>query len=92
MGRGLCRRFFIAGRRGGQFRGLPGWGGSWILFGSALVCLSRFDRWVSFPLLAAMMFAAARSYFSVAPVRARDRYAILASYVSIPLALWPTFK
>lgn len=79
------------GRRGGRFRGLPEWGGFWVLFGVLLLCLSRTHRWVSFPLLALFMFAALRAYFSVAPVRPRDRYAILASYLAIPLALWPAF-
>ena len=79
------------GRRGGRFRGLPGWGGFWVLFGILLICLSRAHRWVSFPLLALVMFSALRAYFSVAPVRPRDRFAILASYLAIPFALWPAF-
>jgi predicted CDP-diglyceride synthetase/phosphatidate cytidylyltransferase len=37
------------------------------------------------------MFAALRAYFFVAPVRPRDRYAVLATYLSIPFALWPAF-
>jgi predicted CDP-diglyceride synthetase/phosphatidate cytidylyltransferase len=55
------------------------------------VLLSRSNRWIAFPLLAFMMFASLRAYFSVAPVRPRDRYAILVSYVAIPLILWPAF-
>jgi len=81
----------ITGRRGGRFRGLPEWGGFWVLFGLLLLVLSRAHRWVSLPLLALFMFAALRAYFSVAPVRPRDRYAILASYLAIPFALWPAF-
>lgn len=79
------------GRRGGRFRGLPEWGGFWVLFGILLICLSRAHHWVSFPLLALFMFAALRAYFSLAPVRPRDRYAILVSYLAIPFALWPAF-
>lgn len=82
---------FSTRRRGGRFRGLPGWVGLWWLMATVLVLLSRFDRRVSFPLLAFMMFASLRAYFSVAPVRPRDRYAILVSYLAIPLILWPAF-
>jgi len=81
----------IWGRRGGRFRELPGWSAFWLLFGLLLVCLSRLAPWVSFVLLAMWMFAALRSYFFVAPVRPRDRYAILATYLSVPFALWPAF-
>lgn len=81
----------LAGRRGGRYRALPGWLGSWVLFAALLVCLSRAHRWVSFPILGAAMFAALRQYFFVAPLRPRDRLAILAAYVSIPLVLWPAF-
>ena len=82
---------FATRRRGGRFRGLPGWAGLWWFMATILVLLSRSDRWIAFPLLAFMMFASLRAYFSVAPVRPRDRYAILVSYLSIPLILWPAF-
>lgn len=82
---------FLTRRRGGRFRGLPGWVGLWWFIAAVLVLLSRSDRRIAFPLLAFMMFASLRAYFSVAPVRPRDRYAILVSYLSIPLILWPAF-
>jgi len=78
-------------RRGGRFRGLPGWVGLWWIVAAVLYALSRADRRVSFALLAFMMFASLRAYFSVAPVRPRDRFAILVSYIAIPLVLWPAF-
>jgi len=81
----------VWGRRGGRFRELPGWSGFWLLFGLLLVCLSRLPAWISFILLAMWMFAALRAYFFVAPVRPRDRYAILATYLAVPFALWPAF-
>jgi len=83
---------FLTRRRGGRFRGLQGWVGLWWVMAAVLVLLSRADRRISFPLLAFMMFASLRAYFSVAPVRPRDRYAILFSYLSIPLILWPAFS
>lgn len=79
---------FLTRGRGGRFRGLPGWVGLWWFMAAVLVLLSNSRRWISFPLLAFMMFASLRAYFSVAPVRPRDRYAILVSYLSIPLILW----
>ena len=82
---------FLTRRRGGRFRALPGWAGLWWVMATVLVLLSRSNRWIAFPLLAFMMFASLRAYFSVAPVRPRDRYAILVSYLSIPLILWPAF-
>jgi len=82
---------FVTRRRGGRFRALPGWAGLWWFMAIILVLLSRSNRWISFPLLAFMMFASLRAYFSVAPVRPRDRYAILVSYLAIPLILWPAF-
>jgi len=81
----------VAGRRGGRFRGLPGWAGFWFVFAGVLISLSRLKPWISFPLLGLLMFAALRSFFFVAPVRPRDRYAILASYLAIPFALWPAY-
>ncbi|NIM01117.1 MAG: hypothetical protein GTN89_09415 [Acidobacteria bacterium] len=82
---------FVTRRRGGRFRALPGWAGLWWVMATVLVLLSRSNRWIAFPLLAFMMFASLRAYFSVAPVRPRDRYAILVSYLAIPLILWPAF-
>ncbi len=78
-------------RRGGRFRELPGWAGFWTLAAIVLISLSHAPKPLSFSLLAALMFAALRTYFFIAPVRPRDRYAILASYLSIPFALWPAF-
>ncbi|MCP3978436.1 MAG: hypothetical protein GY716_03760 [bacterium] len=82
----------IAGRRGGRFRGLPGWSGWWVAFAVELVLLSQAPRYVSFPLLGISMFAALRAYFFVAPLRASDRYAILAAYLAIPIALVPAYS
>jgi len=82
---------FLTRRRGGRFRALPGWAGLWWVMATVLVLLSRSSRWIAFPLLAFMMFGSLRAYFSVAPVRPRDRYAILVSYLAIPLILWPAF-
>jgi predicted CDP-diglyceride synthetase/phosphatidate cytidylyltransferase len=81
----------VVGRRGGHYRGLARWGGFWIAAAVALVVMSRAPRWVSFALLASLMFASLRTYFSVAPVRRRDRYAILFSYLLIPFALVPAY-
>ena len=83
---------FVAARRGGRFRGLPGWVGFWGFFAPLLVLLSRAHRSISVPLLGALMFAALREYFFLAPLRPRDRWAILLTYVSIPLALYPAFQ
>jgi predicted CDP-diglyceride synthetase/phosphatidate cytidylyltransferase len=80
-----------AARRGGRYRGLPGWVGSWVVFAAVLISLSQWPRWISFPTLGVLMFAALRGYFYVAPVRSGDRYAVLATYLSIPLALWAAF-
>ena len=81
----------VTGRRGGRFRALRAWSGFWVLFAVILAALSLAPRWVSFPMLAMLMFATLRAYFSVAPVRPRDRYAILASYLAVPVALYPSF-
>jgi len=81
----------LSRRRGGRFRELPGWAGFWAFAAVVLISLSLAPKYVSFPILAVMMFAALRTYFFVAPVRPRDRYAILASYLSVPFALWPAF-
>jgi predicted CDP-diglyceride synthetase/phosphatidate cytidylyltransferase len=78
-------------RRGGRFRGLPGWVGFWVVFAAILVSLSRLPPWISLTMLGLLMFAALRTYFFVAPVRPRDRYAMLAAYLAIPFALYPGF-
>jgi len=78
-------------RRGGRYRALPGWVGVWTAFAGLLICLTHAPRWVSYPLLALLMFATLRGYFYVVPLRPRDRYAVLASYLAIPLVLWPAF-
>ncbi len=81
----------VSRRRGGRLRELPGWALFWSAFAAILIALGRLPRWVSFPALAVLMFAALRTYFFVAPVRRSDRYAILAAYLSIPFALWPAY-
>lgn len=82
---------FLLARRGGRFRALPGWVGFWVFFGTVLVALSRANPWVSFPLLAVTMFLGLRQYFFLTPVRPQDRWALVASYLTIPLGLWPAF-
>jgi len=96
--RALAAMLFIAvvvslatGRRGGRFRGLTGWAVFWVGFAILLACLTHAPRWASFPLLAALMFASLRAYFFVAPVRPSDRRAIIASYLAIPLVLYPVY-
>jgi len=54
-----------------------------------LISLSRLSPWISLTMLGLMMFAAQRTYFFLAPVRVRDRYAMLAAYVAIPISLSP---
>ena len=81
----------VSRRRGGRLRELPGWALFWSAFSAILIALGRLPRWVSFPALAVLMFAALRTYFFVAPVRRGDRYAILAAYLSVPFALWPAY-
>ena len=78
-------------RRGGRFRGLPGWVGFWVVFAGILVSLSRLEPMISLTMLGLLMFAAMRTHFFLAPVRPRDRYAMLAAYVAIPFALYPGF-
>lgn len=78
-------------RRGGRFRGLPGWVGFWVVFAGILVSLSRLQPLISLTMLGLLMFAALRTHFFLAPVRPRDRYAMLAAYVGIPFALYPGF-
>lgn len=77
-----------ATRRGGQFRGMPGWSGFWVGFAGLLICLSHLPVFISFPVLGLAMFAAVRAYFSIAPLRPRDRNVILLAYVAVPAALW----
>ncbi len=87
-GLGVCGLVVLTmRRRGGRFRGLPGWLGFWALFAGILVSLSRLWPWVSLSMLGLVMFATLRRYFFLAPVRPRDRYAMLAAYLAIPLAL-----
>jgi predicted CDP-diglyceride synthetase/phosphatidate cytidylyltransferase len=40
-------------------------------------------------MLGLLMFAALRTHFFVAPVRPRDRYAMLVAYLAIPFSLYP---
>ena len=81
----------VTRRRGGHFRGLPGWVGFWAVFAGILVSLSRLQPWISLTMLGLLMFVGLRAYFFVAPVRPRDRYALLAAYLAIPVALYPGF-
>ena len=74
--------------RGGRFRALPGWSGFWIFFGLLFVILSRVTHWISFPLLGLMLLGALREYFYLAPLRPKDRWAILFAYLSVPIALY----
>lgn len=83
---------FLAGRRGGRFRGMPGWVGFWVFFGGMLVALSRAKPEYSFPLLAVFMGYGLRRYFSLAPVRPPDRWAILSMYAAVPVALVPAYQ
>src|SRR5258706_3312952 len=81
----------LAGRRGGRYRAFPGWIAAWSEFAVLIVILSRLPQKLSFPLLGLVMFAALRQYFTLTPLRPQDRWAIVVAYVSIPLALWPTW-
>jgi phosphatidate cytidylyltransferase len=81
----------LAGRRGGRYRALPGWIAAWSQFAVLIVALQHLTRTISFPLLGLVMFAALRQYFTLTPLRPQDRWAIIVAYVSIPLALWPTW-
>jgi phosphatidate cytidylyltransferase len=82
----------LAGRRGGRYRALPGWIGAWAQFAILIVVLSRLGRNLSFPLLGVVMFVMLKQYFTLTPLRPQDRWAIWAAYLSIPLALWPTWS
>jgi phosphatidate cytidylyltransferase len=81
----------LAGRRGGRYRALPRWIAAWSQFAILIVALSRMPSSISFPLLGVVMFVALKQYFTLTPLRPQDRWAIVAAYVSIPLALWPTW-
>jgi phosphatidate cytidylyltransferase len=82
----------LAGRRGGRYRAFPGWIAAWAQFAILIVVLQHLPRTVSFPLLGLVMFAALRQYFTLTPLRPQDRWAIVVAFVSIPLALWPTWS
>ena len=77
--------------RGGQFRGLMGWVGIWVLYAAVLVAMSRAHPWFSLVVLALLMFASLRGYFYLVPLRPKDRGAISAAYLAIPIALYPGF-
>ncbi len=94
LGAALSIAFIVAlvtRRRGGRFRGLLGWAGVLLFFAAVLVRLAKLPAWFSLTLLGLLMYAGLRTYFFVVPVRARDRYAILAAYLAIPVALWPGY-
>jgi predicted CDP-diglyceride synthetase/phosphatidate cytidylyltransferase len=82
----------LAGRRGGHYRGLPGWIGGWAQFALLIVPLSRISPKFSFPLLGIVMFVALKQYYFLTPLRPQDRWAIFLSYLAIPLALWPAWN
>jgi len=77
--------------RGGHFRGLFGSVALWFPYASVLVALSRAHPWVSIVLLGLLMFASLRGYFFWVPLRPKDRGAIMAAYLAIPIALYPGF-
>ena len=79
------------GHWGGRFRGLAGWVGVWFVFAIVLVALSRLHPWFSLILLAILMFVSLRGYFYLIPLRPKDRGAIGAAYLAIPVALYPGF-
>lgn len=81
----------LAGRRGGRYRALPGWIAAWAQFAILIFALSHLARGVSFPLLGLVMFVVLKQYFTLTPLRPSDRSAIFVAYLSIPLALWPTW-
>lgn len=78
-------------RRGGRYRALPGWVGFWVGFAGLLLALDNAPRWFSYPLLGVLMYAVLRNYFFLAPVRPRDRYAVLVTYLVIPFVLYPAY-
>ena len=81
----------FAGRRGGRYRALPGWIGAWAQFAVLIVVLSRLNAKISLTLLGLVMFVAIKQYFTLTPLRPQDRGAVFVAYISIPLALWPTW-
>ena len=81
----------LMGRRGGRYRALPGWLFAWVQFAVMLVLLSRLPRMYSFPVLGIVMFIALKQYFFLTPLRPQDRWGIFATYVAVPLALWPAW-
>lgn len=83
---------FLASRRGGRYRGLPGWVGFWAFFAVVLVCLSRAHPGIGFPILGLLLFAGLRQYFFLTPVRPQDRWALVIGYLLIPFALWLAFR
>jgi phosphatidate cytidylyltransferase len=82
----------LAGRRGGHYRGLPGWIGGWTQFALLVLALSRMSPKFSFPVLGIVMFVALKQYYFLTPLRPQDRWAIFLSYLAIPLALWPAWN
>jgi phosphatidate cytidylyltransferase len=77
--------------RGGRYRALPGWVAFWVTFAALLFGLTRIPLAIGLTILGAVMFAALREYFFVAPVRPRDRWAILVCYLTIPVVLVPVY-
>jgi phosphatidate cytidylyltransferase len=77
--------------RGGRFRALPGWVAFCVSFAILLFALTRLPLAAALVLLGAVMFGALREYFFVAPVRPRDRRAILVCYLTIPVVLIPVY-
>ena len=77
--------------RGGRFRALPGWVAFCVSFAILLFALTRLPLAAALVLLGVVMFGALREYFFVAPVRPRDRRAILVCYLTIPVVLIPVY-
>jgi predicted CDP-diglyceride synthetase/phosphatidate cytidylyltransferase len=83
---------FAVASRGGRFRGFPGWSGFQAFFVPLLVLLARADPRISLTVLGLCMFVGLREFFFLAPLRPRDRWALLLAYVSIPIVLWPELR
>jgi phosphatidate cytidylyltransferase len=75
--------------RGGRLRALPGWVGFWAVLTAVLAVLTRVPHTAAVTVIGILMFLALREYFFLVPLRAQDRFAILAAYLSIPVALLP---
>jgi phosphatidate cytidylyltransferase len=75
--------------RGGRLRALPGWVGFWAVLTAVLAVLTRVPHAAAVTVIGILMFLALREYFFLVPLRAQDRFAILAAYLSIPIALLP---